>query len=128
VEWDDLVEVARGGEGCALVAVEDDEGLETAFEIDVVAWEGFAGIGAGGDLGGVEGGHLGLGLVGSAAEQSLEDEGREGAEEGEDDSEGKGVEEDGARNGLVANHEQVLLDGGFEQVGEEGGPEVEAGV
>jgi hypothetical protein len=38
------------------------------------------------------------------------------------------VEEDGARYDLFADHEHVLLDGGFEQVGEEGRSEAEAGV
>ena len=44
---EDLIQVASAGDGCALIVVEDGEGLETALEIDVVAGDGLLGVDAG---------------------------------------------------------------------------------
>jgi hypothetical protein len=59
------------------------------------------------------------------AKHSLEDGGGGSAEHGEEEAEGKGVEEDGACENLFADPEKVLLGGGFEEVGEEVQPEKE---
>lgn len=122
---DGLVQVAVGRGGHALIVVEDDKGLEASLQIDVVAGDGFFGLDAGCDLGGVEVGHLSLGLVGSAAKHVLESEGSGGTPKSEDKTEGESVEEDGARDGLLANHEEMLLHGGFEEISEEMEPEEE---
>jgi hypothetical protein len=45
-----LIEVAGRDHGACLVVVDDDEGLEAALEIDVVAGDGFGRRDAGGDL------------------------------------------------------------------------------
>ena len=66
-----------------------------------------------------------LGFVGSATEQALKDESSETAEEREDDAQGEGVEEDGAAHGSIAGHEDVLLDGGYAEIGKKLDPEAE---
>jgi len=90
-----LVEVCVGGDGRALIVVKDGEGFETLFEINIVGRDNHVRLDAGGNCGGIGRGHLGLGLVGSAAKHLLEAEGSSAATDGEDEASGKGVEEDG---------------------------------
>lgn len=124
---DGLVEISVGSGGCAELVVKDGEGLEASLNVDVVVRDRLLGLNTGGNLSGIGLGHLDLGLVGSATEHLLEGGGCRPSHKCEDEAEGEGVEKDRARCNPIADHKQMLLDGGFEEVGEEGGPEVDAG-
>src|ERR1017187_7856941 len=120
---DGLIQIAVGAYGSAGVVVEDHEGFEALLKIDGAGWDDVFGFAAGRDLRGVGAGHLDLGLVGASAKHLLKDERRGSAHEGEDEAEGESVEEDGTGYHLFADHEHVLLERGFEEVGEEVKPE-----